>query len=386
MAATSSYELVNQAKPEEHKSHSTKPAGRPWQPGILKQLPWTGILALYLGFGCGVAALTIGLISEGKPMDYWDVYSYSVQPTVLLAILVTFANALLSYAFASGIAIFWWSSAQAGSTLRQLHASQSRGDSLMAVLTLRPVFNAVTIASIFTMLLLVDQPFFQRGIRVVSRSSEELTSMTIPISSSPLQLGATGVLTGAAGYYEPQLFHPLYAQVVRQYQNRDPISLALPECKGRCEFDVVTTGWEVDCTERETPYRMMEYSDYDTWLTAVYDDKPYGGPAREQVAFSVNVTYGTMFYYTEPETGEIDYAPASVNTSVMYKATAGVNGAMRWRHCTLIEALIKYPVEVTNDTLRLKAMPLGTNRTTQRILRRLEYANLGHGMCGVNIF
>jgi hypothetical protein len=40
-------------------------------------------------------------------MDYWDVYSYSVQPTVLLAILVTFANALLGYAFASGIAIFW---------------------------------------------------------------------------------------------------------------------------------------------------------------------------------------------------------------------------------------------------------------------------------------
>jgi hypothetical protein len=131
---------------------------------------------------------------------------------------------------------------------------------------------------------------------------------------------------------------------------------------------------------------MMEYSDYDTWQTAGWDDKPYGGLAVEQVAFSVNVTYGTMFYYTEPETGEIDYAPASVNTSVMYKATAGVNGTMRWRHCTLIEALIKYPVEVTNDTLRLKAMPLGTNRTTQRILRRLEYANLGHGMYGVSIF
>jgi hypothetical protein len=129
MATSSVYQPIHQTKTEEHQLQSTKPSERLWRPGILRQLPWTGLLALLLGFGCGVAALTVALVSEGKPVDYWDVYSYSVQPTVLLAILVTFANALLGYAFASGITIFWWSSALAGSTLRKLHASQSRGDS-----------------------------------------------------------------------------------------------------------------------------------------------------------------------------------------------------------------------------------------------------------------
>jgi hypothetical protein len=390
MATTSSYELLNQAISDDHKLQTTKPTERPWQPGILRQLPWTGLLALTLGFGCGGAALTVALVSEGKPVDYWDVYGYSVQPTVLLAILVTFANALLGYAFASGIAIFWWSSALAGNTMRQLHASQSRGDSLMAVLTLRPIFNAVTIASIFTGLLLVDQPFFQRGIRVVSRSSQELRSMKIPVSSSPLQKGATGVLSEMLEEKDsrPGLFHPSYAPVVRQYQNRDPINLALPECKGRCDFDVVSTGWEVDCVEWETSYRMMGYSEYYTSLFNKTDyldhPTPYDGPLEEQPAFSVNITYSAAYVHGPP--WDAVRVPVQIETSVMYKATAGANGTMRWRNCTLIEALVKYPVEASNNTLRLQPMAPGTNRTTQRILREEEWSYLFYGAYSPPLF
>lgn len=387
MATSSSEELLRQveAKAEEHMFYPVKPTERPWRPGMLRQLPWTGLLALLLGFGCGVAALTIALISNGKPLDHWDVQNHSVQPTVLLAVLVTIANALLGYAYASGLAVFWWSSALAGSTLRKLHASQSRGDSLMAMLTLRPVFNAVTFASIFTILLLMDQPLFQRGIRVAPQIFEESRNMRIPITSSPLQLGATGVIPSDAqsGYAndEPQLLHPLYAQVLQQYQNRDPIRLALPQCKGRCEFDVISTGWDIDCVERETPYRLMGYWDYQLFLdyimSANSSESEFEGPPRRQPAFSVNITYhpgyeeGTLFY-DQIHNFHID-------TSVMYKATPGANGTMRWRNCTLTEALIRYPVEVSNDTLRLKPMPPGTNRTIHKILRGQEYGSDTYG-------
>lgn len=82
MAASDSYELVQHAKPERN-AHGSDPS---WRPGVMRQLPWTGLLSLLLGFGCGVAALTIALLSDRKPLDYWSVYSYSVQPTVILAI------------------------------------------------------------------------------------------------------------------------------------------------------------------------------------------------------------------------------------------------------------------------------------------------------------
>ena len=363
MAASSAYELVHTGE------LAAKPIGRPWRPGLLRQLPWTGLLALLIGFGCGVAALTIALVSNGKALDYWRVYSYSVQPTVLLAVLVTFTNALLGYAFASGITIFWWLSALNGRTLRQLHASQSRSDSLVAALTLRPVVNTVTIASMLTVLLLMDQPLFQRGVRVISQSSEESRNMSIMISSSPLQRGATGVFPDHSPTARPELFHPLYAQVVRQYQNRDPIQFALPGCKGRCDFDVISTGWEVDCIEWETPYHMMDSSHYQVFYH--YKNKTqYRGPPRIQPVFSVNITYHPGFYEEGPPYKLYD--SFHIDTSVMYKATPGVNGTMRWRNCTLSEALIKYPVEVSNDTLRLRAMSSETNRTTHQVLRSEE--------------
>jgi hypothetical protein len=279
---------------------------------------------------------------------------------------------LLGYAFASGIAVFWWSSALAGSTLRRLHASQSRGDSLMAIFTSRPIFNAATVASVFTILLLMDQPLFQRGIRVVARSSEESRTMAIPITSSPIQAGATGVSLGANATEfmdSPSLFHPLYAQVVRQYQNRDPIRLALPLCKGRCNFDVVSTGWDVSCIEWQTPYRMMDYLDYNQMSD--YSEIEYTGPPETQLAFSVNITYhGVRVRYAADELPRSPYV--RIDTSVMYKATTGANGTMHWRNCTLVEALINYPVEVSNDTMRLKVMSPGTNRTINRIIRDTE--------------
>lgn len=367
MAASKSYEQVNQAKTEERELHSTKPTERLWQPGVFRQFPWTGLLALFLGFGCGVAALSIALVSDGKPLGYWRVFSYSVQPTVLLAILVTFANVLLGYAFASGITIFWWSSALAGSTLRKLHASQSRGDSLMAVLTLRPVFNAVTVASVLTILLLVDQPLFQRGIRVVPGSWKELRNMSIPMSRSPIQFGATGIIPDHSQYTRPELFHPLYAQVVRQYQNRDPIQFALPDCTGPCDLEIISTGWEVDCIEWETSYRMMTYPDYQVWSKFPINSTDYKGPPRKHPTFSVNITY-----HQGEDDGHDHFASFHIDTSVMFKATAGADGIMRWRNCTLTEALIKYPVEVRNNTLRLKSMSPDINRTVDRILRSTE--------------
>ena len=89
------------------------------------------------------------------------------------------------------------------------------------------------------------------------------------------------------------------------------------------------------------------------------------GTAPVQPAFRVNVTYNTGG--DRGSTGSFH-----LDTSVMYKASVGGDGTIRWRNCTLTEALIRYPVEVSNNTLRLMPMPSDTNRTVQKILRNVE--------------
>ena len=47
--------------------------------------------------------------------------------------------------------------------------------------------------------------------------------MSIPITSSPIQHGATGIIAATmVDAAEVKLFHLLYAEVVRRYQDRDP--------------------------------------------------------------------------------------------------------------------------------------------------------------------
>lgn len=248
----------------------------------------------------------------------------------------------------------------------------------MGLMTLQPVFNAVTVASLLSILLLMDQPLFQRGIRVNTHPAEQRGNMSVPITQSPLQRGATGITPDHD--FEPKLFHPLFAQVAREYQNRDPIKLVLPGCHGRCELTVIAPGWDVECVEWKTPYRFMNYPDYEAWTKYKWNETtvPYDGPLRESEAFRIATTYGEHLEMQDP----FYHSSYHINTNVMYKATKGANGTMHWRNCTLTEALVRYPVEISNDTLTLMAMPAQANRTMQKIFRYSEH--LGNAQMGMS--
>lgn len=106
---------------------------RPWRPGFFRRLPWAGVLSILLALGCAVAAVSVGLASDGQPLDYWSIRGYAVQPAVLLSIFATVANALLVFAFTQGATIHWWNTAFQGATLKQLHSSYHYGSGLIAV-------------------------------------------------------------------------------------------------------------------------------------------------------------------------------------------------------------------------------------------------------------
>lgn len=182
---------------------------RPWETGFWRRIPWDGLLALVLGFGCGIAALSIVLISEGKPLTYWRIAGYQVQPTVMLSVIITVANMLLTYAFSTGLTIFWWTSFLKKTTLRDLHSIYQSGTGFLTIFSHIPALNSATAASFFMLILLMDGPLFQRAISITSITQTPMEGLEVPISASPLMYGSTGIMPDHTSSFEAQLYHPL---------------------------------------------------------------------------------------------------------------------------------------------------------------------------------
>lgn len=298
MAKSTAYTLVdpNANTSAEASDKSQAHGSRPWQPGFVKRFPWSGVLSLILAFSCGIAAVVIALISEGKPLDYWTVRGYVVQPAVLLSIFATIANALLVFAFTQGATIAWWTSGFKGSSLKNLHNSYHYGTGALSAFTSLTAFNTVAFASIFMLFLLMDGPLFQRASSVVQSSKFSQTNNSIPISPSPMMTGATGIVPDHSNELTPSLYHPLFSNVLQQYNNRTPIELPGTGCIGDCRSEIVAPGWDIDCVESTEPYRLIDYNElmaYEATLhpanngTTEKSNGSYHGPAWKQTTFSV---------------------------------------------------------------------------------------------------
>ncbi|KAL7929508.1 hypothetical protein V8C35DRAFT_315442 [Trichoderma chlorosporum] len=74
--------------------------GSVWSPGVLRRLPYSGILSLLGCILCIAATVAILKASDGQPTDDW-----SLSPTVYLALLTTALNRLAQLAFNEGVKI-----------------------------------------------------------------------------------------------------------------------------------------------------------------------------------------------------------------------------------------------------------------------------------------
>ena len=282
---------------------------RPWQPGFLRRLPWAGVISILLALGCTAAAVAIALESDNAPLDRWVMGGYDVQPAVLLSIVATIGNALFVFAFTQGATIHWWNQAldPRGANLSRLHSSYHYGSGLVAIFSSVAALNTVAVAGLFMPILLMDTPLFQRSVGILQTSDFSRTNATIPISPSPFMQGSTGVLPDHTPW--PALYHPLFAKVLQQYTNRDPILFPNGTCIGSCHLEVIAPGWDIDCTETTTPYRLATYYEQQAYYESAYSNgtamknSTYDGPKVIQTVFDVDVVYN----YTYPLTSSSFY-------------------------------------------------------------------------------
>lgn len=153
-------------------------------------------------------------------------------------------------------------------------------------------------------ILLMDGPLLQRASNVVQRVRESQANTTIPITASPFMLGATGITTDHDT--EPGLYHPLFAKVLQQYENRDPVIIGNQTCDGECQVEVIAPGWDITCTEKTKDFRfptqeetviMMNNTNAFVNGTA-RPNSTYDGPETYQTAFNIGVVYN---YTLSPE-------------------------------------------------------------------------------------
>jgi hypothetical protein len=352
--------------------------GRPWQTEILKHLPWTGLSSLLAALLCGIGAVVVAHDFDDKPLDHWTIQGVTVQPTVLLSVLATVSKACLGYAFTTGITIFWWRSAVIGTSLHQLHVSHQQSNSLQALFAKRPKLNSVAFASIATLLLMAEGPLLQRALHVVTRNRHVDTELIVPISSSPLMTGSTGLSLESTGSLDPQLYTPSFAEILQQYNARKDIILPEFGCQGTCVTDIVVAGWDIECSTNASEYTLMSDTDYEQYSDPAW--RSYTGPPIQQVMFDTNVTIefsGAPDAHLGVELTDRPSGEYQMGFSTLYKATEGLQGTMMRRTCTCCEATSSYPVEIKGQTVMLLGLPLMTERTLQNVSR------VGESMRGV---
>jgi hypothetical protein len=194
-------------------------AGDRWASGIIRRLPYWGVLALITVVLCAGADAVILYKSDGKEVDTW-----TVSPSIILAILSAVANICLRFAFAQGVVIAWWRKTLRCGTLYDLSRYWESGDSILAAAMPWRGFNLVALATLLASAVVFDGPLLQRASTVVSMPVSRPVNVTAFIAQE-LPYGATGFgAIGSGGSLDKLVMNQTFAQVFRSYITRAPIT------------------------------------------------------------------------------------------------------------------------------------------------------------------
>ncbi|OCL14127.1 hypothetical protein AOQ84DRAFT_281733 [Glonium stellatum] len=302
-------------------------SGNSWLPGFWRRLPWSGLLSLIGVILCATTAAVVLKLSNGKTIDDWPYPRWTIQPTVLLAILSAVANALLRYALGEGLTIAWWVKALKGGTVGDLHRYWDYGSSLKASTMSGRHFNSVALATLIASVVVIDGPLLQRASSVANVVVTRQARLYISISPDPLPIGFTSAHTGHGGTIR---LNPEFSeQVMQGYNNRTAIPLSSTGCSGTCLVTLEAAGFDFDCSRGYSPYNIT-----------------MAGGMSANIGYT-NISFGAQAY------------SQLITVATAYKGDSGMHddlsctGNLILQNCTLRQAKVKYPVQVVNGTVSL---------------------------------
>ncbi|KAM0257180.1 hypothetical protein ACHAQJ_004541 [Trichoderma viride] len=306
--------------------------GTQWSPGMLKQFPYRGVLALIGCVLCIAASVVILMTSDGQPVTDW-----SISPAVYLAFLTTVLNALARFAFSEGYKISWWSAAIRGTTVSHLHRYWAGGDSVLSVVLPGRGFGIVSLAKLATTLIAIDQPLIQRASSIVPRQLTTSVTVTAPIAPE-IPYGYTAnqwspaVLVSSISMKLPML------SAFGGYNSKSPITHNFTGCADTCTGIVRASGFKTNCstsTYEFNPWSFLEHASD----AAAEPTSPFN------VSWNINLdrtntipAYITSLAYYAHDTAPFPY-------------TTCTSSMMTLRYCHLHSATLEYPVQLQGNNL-----------------------------------
>lgn len=204
-----------------------------WRPG-LRRIPWSAFFAILVMLSCSPVAAVVLAISDGQNAPW------TVQPSVLLAILANIWNTALLYVLLKGVDISWWRAALHGTTLEQLNRIWLSGTSVRSAIFSVKHVRRIGIASIFATAATISAgPLLQRASRPKLLTIPQAVDMQIYLPDT-LPTGFAGVAWGSGSPSVPgnTLLNPDFVLAIQAWSTTTPIVTLNNSgfwCEGTCE-------------------------------------------------------------------------------------------------------------------------------------------------------
>lgn len=338
-----------ESKQKDKIKYSTLNGSRLWETGVWNRLPWLGISALLGVVLCLAFNVVVLIISNKQPTNKWQ-----IQPSVLLAISSAASNGLLRFAMAEGAVIAWWIKAIEGCTVNDLHRYWSFANSIYDAMKKIRFFNVITLASIASVIIAVDNPLFQRALTISVQPFRKDIAISVPIAQQ-IPESYTGMIQG---YTSPVLsgMTTIFEEVMKGYNSRAPMYLNNSGCgTGNCSGTIKAAGFAVDCSRITLPY---DFGSIYVLPNGTEVGSDYNG-TFSAMANVMKVTFSSNFTFDVRE-------PSTINFTVAYKDKSPCKSQLQVNHCTFRPATLKYPVNIENGTVTFSSSlsSLGTTPET----------------------
>jgi hypothetical protein len=343
-----------------------------WRTGMKARFPWTGFTALCTILLCANSSVILLVLTDGRKQQKW---AEKIGPSVWLSAFNGIANICFGIAIANGVAITWWRKALRGATIKELHRSWQFSASIKDVVLYGKYFNFIALAALAAKLTIIDGILLQKaaGSEYGSDNAHNITiemyaNDTMPLTASIAHSPGTD---GSAdyGYIGPQLSW-FSDQVSMWSKDSGSFDVQPGLCDGTCLFDIVGTGFGVDCqTEQLAIDYGKEVSQAATEQAALINDTSVSvsDPGRSLFEVTFNTSYGATGQ--DGDYSRIEMNVTFANTTQDKNDPQSCPGTLTRHRCILRPATVKYPVTIednsqSTDQRSVYKMYLGYNTTS----------------------
>ncbi|KAI1621500.1 hypothetical protein EDD37DRAFT_120078 [Exophiala viscosa] len=326
------------------KAYDQAEAGTPWLGGAGRRFPITSFICLAVILAATIIVIVVLLEAENKDIDTWcppkiivsgaSCHRYGIRVSTVIAVSSFISVKALAIMFMEGVAISWWVDALAGQRIKNLHYRWKISQSFISG-TFRASWSWIVVASFAVTTFAALEALMQMASSSATAFSTSTADMTATLADS-LPAGFSGVIA-AIGHDEfgTVYFTPPFIDILQNHSSQTPILLDMQGCDTTANASCATTltgvGFHYTCNASRSA------------LQTPISDSDNG---------TVSQPENTVFEVTFIEDLQSTWA---LYMNLAWQDSPGSEGdVIANRNCTLVPALVEYPVNVTQRIVTLQ--------------------------------